>query len=313
MTPAVLSTAGGLSGRSSWLNGGYGRLNRVADEVKDAEIWPTVKIILMRTIVYISLLLIHLLFAAISRGQTGVQADTVRPGKGRLLTDVLKPGLRQYLVYFQYPQKADRLGFWYWMRDVGLETRDGQQYFSITQHWYGGDSLSYRKVYSLNRVSDFAPVYHYESVRGKTGAYNWSGDGIAGADSVEDNTKKGFYLRFTEPNLNWNLDIETFEMLPLAAGKSFLINFYDAGLEPPKYVLYKVTGSELLTVMNGEKVDCWKLFTQGEGPRGIYTETYWISKDTHEFLKEEDAFSGIYRYKIKLPGTAPDLLRRWRQ
>lgn len=264
----------------------------------------------MRTIIYISLLLVHLLVAAISRGQ-GAEADTVRPGKGHLLTSVLKPGLRQYLVYFQDPQKSDRLRFWFWVRDIALETKGGKQYFSVTQHWYGGDSLSYRKVYSLNAAADFAPVYHCETVRGRIGAYNWSGTGIAAADSVEGNDRKGFYLGFTEPNLNWNLDIETFEMLPLAEGKSFLINFYDAGLEPPRYILYKVTGSEMLTVMNGEKMDCWKLFTQGESPRGAFTQTFWISKGTHEFLKEEDAFNGIYRYKIRLPGTAPDLLSRW--
>ena len=253
----------------------------------------------MRPIIYITLLLIHLLVAALSHGQS--QADTVRPGKGRLLTQTLKPGLRQYLVYFQNPQKPDRLGFWYWLRDIRVETKDGQPYFAISQHWYGGDSLSYRQAYSLNKTSDFAPVYHSETVRGKTKTYNWTGEGITGADTVA----------FTTPNLNWNLDIETFEMLPLAAGKSFLINFYDAGLEPPKYVLYTVTGSEALTVMSGEKVDCWKLFTKGESPRGAYTETFWISKKTHEFLKEEDSFGGIYRYKIKMPATAPDLMPRW--
>lgn len=282
----------------------------------------TVKIIHMRTITYISLLLIHLLIAAISRGQTaqttsrsaapsGAPADTIRPGKGHLLTAALKPGLRQYLVYFQYPQKADRLGFWYWVRDVREETREGMKYFSITQHWYGADSLSYRKVYSLNQAADFAPVYHCETVRGTTGAYNWRAEEISGADTVAGNDKKGFNLKFSEPNLNWNLDIETFEMLPLAAGKSFLINFYDAGLEPPKYILYKVTGSDELTLMNGGKMDCWRLFTEGESPRGSFTQTFWISKKTHEFLKEEDAFGGIYRYKIKLPGTAPDLLPRF--
>ncbi|MDO6431033.1 hypothetical protein Q4E93_10570 [Flavitalea sp. BT771] len=264
----------------------------------------------MRTFIYISLLLIHLLVAAISRGQVG-QADTIRPGEGHLLTTVLKPGLRQYLVYYQYPQKADRLGFWYWMRDIAMEDKGGKRYFAITQHWYGGDSASYRKVYSLNSVTDFAPVYHCETVRGKIAAYDWSGENIKGADTVADNDKKSFNLRFSEPNFNWNLDIETFEMLPLAAGKSFLINFYDAGAAPPKYLLYRVTGSEALTLMNGEKMDCWKLFTEGESPRGPYTQTFWISKETHEFLKEEDAFGGNYRYKVKMPGTAPDLLSRF--
>ena len=228
-----------------------------------------------------------------------------------MLTEVLKPGLRQYLVYFQYPKKSDRLGFWYWTRDIAIENKDGKRCFAISQHWYGGDSMSYRKVYSLNATADFAPIYHSETVRGKTAAYNWSSTGIVGADSAKGNVKKGFDLSFTEPNLNWNLDIETFEMLPLGAGKSFWINFYDAGLEPPKYVLYKVTGSEQLTLMSGEKVDCWKLFSEGSSPQGPYSETYWISKKGHEFLKEEDSFSGIYRYKIKMPGTAPDLLPRF--
>lgn len=167
-------------------------------------------------------------------------------------------------------------------------------------------------MYSLNSVADFAPIYHRETVGGKISAYQWSGNGITGDDSVSDNSKKAFTLKFDEPNLNWNLDIETFEMLPLAAGKSFLINFYDAGLDPPKYVLYTVTGSEELTLMNGEKADCWKLFTEGASPQGTtYSETYWISKKGHEFLKEEDSFNGIFRYKLKMPGTAPDLLLKF--
>lgn len=261
----------------------------------------------------ITLLLMHLLLAALCRAQTApVPADTIRPGKGHLLTQVLKPGLRQYLVYFQDPNKSRELGFWYWLRDIAVEDHNGTKAFAITQHWYGSDSSSYRAVYSLNATADFAPIYHRESVRGQTVAYNWNGSGIAGADSVEGNARKGFALAFDQPNLNWNLDIETFEMLPLAAGKAFLINFYDAGLEPPKYVLYTVTGSEVLTLMSGEKTDCWKLSTGGTSKSGkTYSETYWISKKTHEFLKEEDAFPGMFRYKIKMPGSAPDLLPKF--
>ena len=39
-----------------------------------------------------------------------VPADTIRPGKGRLMTEVLKPGLRQYLVYCVDPKKDNKLG-----------------------------------------------------------------------------------------------------------------------------------------------------------------------------------------------------------
>ena len=264
--------------------------------------------------IFVLFLLIHFLIAILSHALAQSPADTIRPGKGQLMTGVLKPGLRQYLVYFQEPAKTRELGFWFWMRDIAIETRHGVKTFVITQHWYGSDTAWYRTVYSLNTADNFAPVYHSETVHGRTRAFNWNAGGITGADTIADNTRKGFYLKFQDPNLNWNLDIETFEMLPLAAGKSFLINFYDAGLDPPKYVLYTVKGSEEVELMNGEHMDCWKLVTEGADPKaGAYSETYWISKATHEFLKEEDSYNGVYRYKIKLPGTAPDLLKRFRQ
>jgi hypothetical protein len=259
----------------------------------------------------VALILIHLLFSFLTGAKAQAPADTVRPGKGHLLTAVLKPGLRQYLVTYQNPKQSRSLTFWYWMRDIRVSDRGGRKVFAIKQHWYGSDTNAYRSVYSLNAADDFAPAYHRETVRGKTAAYNWNPDGIAGADTVEGNARKAFSLKFDEPNYNWNLDIETFEMLPLAAGRSFLINFYDAGLDPPKYVLYKVVGSEELDLLNGGKTDCWKLGTEGTDPKGgAYSEIYWISKKGHEFLKEEDAFSGMFRYKIKMPAMTPDLGKR---
>jgi len=239
------------------------------------------------------------------------QIDTIRLKDKRLLTSVLKPGLKQYLVYFQTTKVQKSLGFWYWLRDIKTESRNGEKVFTITQHWYSSDTNSYRKVYSINRVADFAPVYHSETAQNKTSAYNWGNDKITGADSVANNTKKDFSLAFTAPNFNWNLDIETFEMLPLAAGKTFAINFYDAGLEPPAYVLYKVTGSEVIATLGNEKADCWKLFTESDYKGNHYSETYWISKKNHEFLKEEDTYNGGHRYKLKMIGAATDLLSRF--
>lgn len=238
------------------------------------------------------------------------QTDTIRLKDKRLITSALKPGLRQYLVYYQTPEKKKTLTFWFWLRDIKIETRNGEKVFGITQHWYGSDTANYRAVYPINKFADFAPVYHAETKRSKLEAYNWYSNKITGADTVAQNTKANFSLSFKEPNFNWNLDIETFEMLPLAEGKSFALNFYDAGLDPPAYVIYKVTGSQQITTLHNEKVDCWKLFTEGDNKGSHYSETYWISKKGHEFLKEEDVFNGVYRYKIKMQGSAPDLVQR---
>ena len=53
------------------------------------------------------------------------QADTVYPGSRHLNTAYLKPGLKQYLVYHQWPQYNKMLQFQYWLRDISIEKKDG--------------------------------------------------------------------------------------------------------------------------------------------------------------------------------------------
>ncbi|MCW3465305.1 hypothetical protein [Chitinophaga nivalis] len=236
------------------------------------------------------------------------QADTIDQQHQRLNTRYLKPGMRQYLVYFQHPGKPDRLQLSLWVRQVEKGMQQQTPVFNIHQYWYSADTTRFATFVSTNTAADFSPLYHAAAVGKQVKAYNWSATGITGADAVADNAAAGFKLAFDQPNYNWHLDIETFEMLPLAAGKSFLIRFYDAGLEPPKYAAYRVIGSEVLATWGNREVDCWKLQTTGTYPGGTYVQTYWISKADHEFLKEVDEFGGIYRYKIKLPGLTPDLL-----
>lgn len=258
----------------------------------------------MLKFIYLLLTLLILLLGSGLRAQ----GDTIRPGKGGLMTRNLKPGIRQYLVTYQDPTKDRQLRFWYWVRETSTGVRGGASVIIINQSWYGGDTAAYRTVWSVNDAGTFAPVHHRELVRGKLNAYDWRGDGISGADSVNGNVRKGFSLAFKEPNLNWNLDIETFEMLPLAEGKSFLINFYDAGLDPPQYVTYTVKGSEKLVLDGGGEVDCWVLATEGKDPSGgAYDETYWIRKKGHAFLREVDHFGGGIRYKILMPALTPDV------
>jgi hypothetical protein len=235
--------------------------------------------------------------------------DTIGPGHTPLVTSNLQQGLHQYMIYMQDPAATKTLTFWYWLRRIDKMEVNGVPSFVISQHWYGADTAFYREVYSRNKASDFSPEYHMEAKRGKVFAYNWGDTRISGADTVTDNAAKNFGLDFARPNMNWNLDIETFEMLPLASGKTFAINFYDAGLDPPQYVLYKVSGSEVLETLDGQRVDCWTLVTEGAYNGARYNETYWISKDRHLFLKEEDHYGRAFRLKILMPQASPDLLK----
>ena len=237
------------------------------------------------------------------------QVDTIRVGDHQLLTTRLRPGLTQYLIYMQDPAHKTELGFWYWLRDISVETINGSPSIVISQHWYGSDSTTYREIRSVNKADDFSPVFHKETSLGKTRAYNWGKEKITGADTVAGNTINDFTLNFKAPNYNWNLDVETFEMLPLSEGKAFAIYFYDAGIDTPQYAVYKVTGSEVLKTLDNQEADCWKLVTEGQYNTSRYSETYWISKKTHEFLKEEDHYGKFFRLKIRMPVCSPDLLQ----
>lgn len=240
--------------------------------------------------------------------------DTIIPGNHKLNVNTLKPGLKQYLVYAQSAAKNKALNLSVWVRDVKAGTRNGEAVITTTQHWYSNDTAAYRSVYSVNRAADFIPIYHTETIGSHTRAYNWTSTQVTGADTVAANESKTFKLELQKPCFNWNLDIETFEQLPLAAGKSFAISFYDAGHSVPQFELYKVTGGEVITMLDNTKIDCWKLETGGKAPNGMaYTQTFWLSKKGHEFIKEEDKFGPNMRVKIKLPLTTPNIVGNFKQ
>jgi hypothetical protein len=257
-----------------------------------------------RQIIFFTLMYTFLSFSA------HAQVDTIRPNDKKLLMSFLKLGLNQYLVYRQNFKSPKILGTSFWFRNIEIKERNGERVFIIDQHWFGADTSRYYKIYSINKAENFEPIFHAYTALDTTYAFNWHADKIKGADTILNNPEHGFSLKFAEPNFNWNLDIELFEMLPLNAGKTFAINFYDAGLEPPQFVIYKVIGSEEINTYSNQQVDCWKLRTEGNNQGHHSTETYWISKKAHEFLKEEDDFDGGHRYKIKMPNLSPNPLLR---
>src|SRR2546421_293102 len=64
--------------------------------------------------------------------------------------------------------------------------------------------------------------------------------------------------------------------------------FYDPGFGKAQDATYQVTGSEFLVSSDGNKIDCWVMEHKFEVPAGgSGTERLWISKRTHEVLKEK--------------------------
>jgi hypothetical protein len=239
-------------------------------------------------------------FSILFASTVSAQVDTVYQFDSKLIANRIKEGRSQYCMFYQNKTSPKKAGTYIVDKAITFKTVNGIDAIEIIQKLYSSDSAGYNYVYSLVRRDNFNPIYH-RTWRQRTGieAYDFYVNKIVGSDSVANNSKKGFELLTTHPLLNWELDLETFSILPLKKDKTFAINFYHPG-SPTKPMLnsYKVVGEENINGMEGVKIACWKLLID-YGPK--QQATFFISKKTGEVIKLEEDFGSGVRYKVKLP------------
>ncbi|MFD2247077.1 hypothetical protein [Pontibacter ruber] len=229
------------------------------------------------------------------------QVDTVRITAKDLKVKQLRPGTRQYLVTVQTPANPKVLRQSLWNRNVSFENFQGKERLVIRQNWIGADTLSNRTIFSVCE-KDFTPIYQTSTSARGVAAFNFYTDKITGSDTTKANAFKNFIMASPAPAFDWELDMETFESLPLKANTVYLINFYHPGSKTsPQYYRYKVIGSEKLETINNTKTDCWLLKIDYSNTNYA---TFWISKRSQEVLKMEEVFDGVKRNKIKLGTVA---------
>ncbi len=225
------------------------------------------------------------------------QVDTLRAIPEKWITQSLRQETAQYLVFFQNKKKPKQAGAYIWSRQLRVKNST----IEVEQKWYSSDTAGYRYVYSLVDRKTFLPIYHKTIMqRSGTEAFDFGDKKIKGSDSVGNNAKASFELATTKP-LNWELDMETFSLLDLKAGKRYAINFYHpGGRTEPKFYEYKVTGDEKVRTYEDKVIDCWKL-------RIDYNEKsyaiFYISKKSKEVIKMEEDFGAGVRFKVKLPSA----------
>ncbi len=214
--------------------------------------------------------------------------DTLYIQFKNLLTQNLKEGTTRYLTYIERPNNK-LLQLSIWERKIKIDSL--KQEISIEQFWKNVDTLGNRYIYSICKKSNFKPIYHYsKSGNDVIEAYDFEKELVHGSDSIPLNTKKDFTLKLPESCLNFELDMEVFQTLPLEMGKTYMINFYHPGGQTnPQYYAYKVVDED--TTLN-----CWLL-------QVVYDQygkaTFWINKDSHEVIKMKETYNTITRYKIK--------------
>ncbi len=230
------------------------------------------------------------------------QVDTVYQFDNRRIVDRIKEGRSQYCLFFQNMSSPKKTGTYMVDKTITFKKVNGNDAIEIIQKFYSSDSTGFYYVYSLVRRDNFNPIHH-RTWRQRTGmeAYDFYENKIIGSDTVANNAKKGFELLIDHPLLNWEIDLETFALLPFKKDKTFAINFYHPG-SPTKPMLYtyKVVGEEMIPGMDGVNIACWKLAIEY---RPNHRAMFFISKKNGEVIKlEEDYGSGV-RYKVKLPSS----------
>src|SRR6266404_4320659 len=230
---------------------------------------------------------------------SGQKADTLVVGTHDLEMHNLQLGNSTYVMYFK--KTADGPAERTTLVRISVErtTVNGRNLFQITQRWESGDEVVHT-ARTLHDANDFSTVFH--EIWWKRLGYSTIFDfkGLV-EDAVKSKIIDDFNQSFGNYNLCWHSDLVIFPLLPFKQGRTFVIKFYDPGFGKAKDAAYQVTGSEFLVSSDGNKIDCWVMEHKFEVPAGgSGTQRLWISKRTHEVLKEEDQQPSGYRYKLKI-------------
>ncbi len=239
-----------------------------------------------------------ILFIAIPTDILGQEIDTIRVGDLFKNFDRLSIGSMQYLVYSERGE-AQRLGV---IMNAKTEriNHEGKEYIGISHVWNGTEKKNNGSFYSLVKPGTFEPVIHIRKSEAKgTEAYRFSEKELVALDTVDNNAEAGYTLELEQPIFNFEIDLETFSLLPLKKDYKAALRFFHAGstFSGPQWYLIEVIGSEELTLPGGEKVDTWILFMDYNGRQPT---RFWYTKKNQEFIKMIADYNGTKIYKTRL-------------
>lgn len=237
-------------------------------------------------------------FVCTTANVLGQEIDTIRVGNHFKNFDQLPTGTMQYMVY------AERGGI---QRPSVLMTakterieHQGEEYITISHIWNGAEKKYNGRFYSMVKPKTFEPVIHIREseAKGKE-AYKFSEKALTALDTVSNNAEAGYNLELDESIFNFEIDLETFSLLPLKQDYKAALHFFHPGstFGGPDWYLIEVIGSEELTLPGGKKIDTWILYMDYNGTQPT---KFWYTKKNQEFIKMIADYNGTTIYKTRL-------------
>jgi hypothetical protein len=258
-------------------------------------------------IVFLSLVALGLVAAS------PAAADIVHLSVGQKLQRFadLTPGTHRYMRYLVH-QDGSRQAVDIWDRRVSFEPKpDGSGLgMHIHQRWDRADKSSVLIQDSWFDAGTFRPLTHVRDTEkgGQTTlwGFRFTKAAIVGLPSLAGNQRTSFSMPQSEPHYNFEYDMELLQTLSLAAGRTFDIPFYDAGIDskPDRYK-FVVAGSDRLIGPDGRPVDCW--LVTADYNTGTIQSRFWFAKRGQLMLREEEVQNdGTILLKVVLPPEPMD-------
>jgi hypothetical protein len=240
-------------------------------------------------------------------------ADTVRLAVGQRLQRFsdLTPGAHRYMRYLVNKDGSRQLvDIWDRRVSFGLKPNGSGPGMRITQRWDRADKSSVLIQDSWFDPGTFRPLTHIRDMekngRKTVWGFEFTDSAIVGMQSLAANERADFSMPQGEGHYNFEYDMELLQTLPLAAGRTFDIPFYDAGIDkkPDRYK-FVVAGSTRLIGPEGKPIDCW--LVTADYNTGKVQSRFWFAKKGQLMLREEEQMDdGRILLKVLLPPEPMD-------
>jgi hypothetical protein len=243
-------------------------------------------------------LLLFILCLFVGQIESSAQVDTVNAKNNKLQLNKLKEETVDYLVYFMDSVTQKRTVGDLWRRKIQFTNFKDQPAVLFTWNWIRNDT-AYAIIVNICDRKTLAPIYRHGNYKGRgIMAYDYREGVMVPSDTIQNNLgmKKGNTV-LSIPVLSWELDMETYALLPIKkVGQKFDISFFDPNEKAPTYHRYEVIGTENLQLNSDVKVKCW-LLKINYSPTSH--ATFWLSEKSKEVLKMQEYFNGKYRLKVR--------------
>ncbi len=223
--------------------------------------------------------------------------DTIRVGHRFQHYDQLEKGTFNQLIFTEVQGKK-RFPV---LKTITVEEveRDGKTYLSVRHDWLSANPETNGSFSYLCEPGTLRPVSHVRRTQQKgVEGYIFDGKSVQTLDTLVDNDLTDFKVDLEVPTYNWEIDIETYSLLPMREGYRAVMNFYHPGAStPPGYYLLEVEGSEQVTLPDGSSLDCWVVFTDYGGTQPT---RFWYTKKGQNFVKMEGMYNQVAIYKLRV-------------